>query len=137
MNIKRWIALALIATLLIAALGFISYRVLASANTSGTSQDCTPEVQENESSEAPDTAEDATDDCNQEGEDENGGQAAPAGNYITAEEAQAIAEGANPGATALHVEFEREGGKEFWEVELDNGIEVMVDATSGQILGTE
>jgi len=64
-------------------------------------------------------------------------EVAPAGLNITADEAQAIVEIANPGTTTLNVEFDREGGTSIWEVELENGLEVKVDASSGFIMLTE
>ncbi|HJR80491.1 MAG TPA: PepSY domain-containing protein [Anaerolineales bacterium] len=62
---------------------------------------------------------------------------APANTAITADEARKIAEEANPGATALEVDFEREGGIDMWEVELSNNLEVELDANTGAILSTE
>jgi hypothetical protein len=56
---------------------------------------------------------------------------------ISAEEAMAVAEAANPGAKALEVELENENGVLVYEVEMDDGLEVMVDAANGNILGTE
>lgn len=56
---------------------------------------------------------------------------------VTAEAARAAAESANPGAKALEVESENENGTLVYEVELDNGLEVIVDATNGNILRTE
>lgn len=56
---------------------------------------------------------------------------------ITADEAKRIAAEANPGATALSVDFENEGGRDMWEVELSNNLEVELDANSGAILSTE
>jgi len=56
---------------------------------------------------------------------------------ISAEEAMAAAEAANPGAKALEVELENENGVLVYEVEMDDGLEVMVDAANGNILGTE
>ena len=64
-------------------------------------------------------------------------EVAPSSTGISAGQAQLIAEAANPGATTLNVEFDREGGKDIWEVELDNGLNVKVDANSGVILLTE
>ena len=56
---------------------------------------------------------------------------------ITADEARTAAEAANPGTKALEVELENENGTLVYEVGLDNGLEVMVDAANGNILGTE
>jgi len=64
-------------------------------------------------------------------------EVAPAGLGLTDVQAQAIVEEANPGASTLAVEFDRENGNDIWEVELDNGLDVKVDASSGQILQTE
>jgi uncharacterized membrane protein YkoI len=61
----------------------------------------------------------------------------PTNTGITADEAKKIAEEANPGATALSVDFDREGGHDLWEVELSNNVELEVDANSGAILATK
>ena len=61
----------------------------------------------------------------------------PPQDTITPEEAEAAALAANPGATAIEVELENENGAQVYEVELDNGLEVMVDANDGTVLGTE
>jgi uncharacterized membrane protein YkoI len=76
-------------------------------------------------------------DDGQEAVDDTGDEAVPASTGITADQAQTIAEAANPGAATLAVEFDRENGQDIWEVELDNGQDVKVDANSGQILLTE
>lgn len=62
---------------------------------------------------------------------------APTNTGITADEAKRLAEEANPGATALSVDFDHEGGHDMWEVELSNNAEVEVDANSGEILATK
>jgi hypothetical protein len=56
---------------------------------------------------------------------------------ITPEEAKAAALAANPGATVVKVGLERENGTLVYEVELDNGLEVEVDASDGTIVGTD
>jgi len=56
---------------------------------------------------------------------------------ITSEVARAAAEAGNPGTKALEVELENENGTLVYEIELDNGLEVIVDAANGKILGTE
>jgi uncharacterized membrane protein YkoI len=56
---------------------------------------------------------------------------------ITTDAARAAAEAGNPGTKALEVELENEHGTLVYEVELDNGLEVIVDAANGKILGTE
>ena len=62
---------------------------------------------------------------------------APPQATITPEDAEAAALAANPGATVIDVELENENGALVYEVELDNGLEVMVDASDGTVLGTE
>lgn len=62
---------------------------------------------------------------------------APPQGVIMPEEAKAAALAANPGTTAIEVELENENGALVYEVELDNGQEVMVDASDGTVLGSE
>jgi hypothetical protein len=79
-------------------------------------------------------------DANEASEAQGGDEAdevAPATTTVSADEAQAIVEAANPGTATLNVEFDRENGTDIWEVELDNGLDVKVDAGSGAILLTE
>jgi hypothetical protein len=90
---------------------------------------------ENEVEEA-DGVEDANEASEVDGVDE-ADEGTPTSLSVTAEEAQAIVEAANPGAAILNVEFDRENGKDIWEVELDNGLDVKVDTSSGVILLTE
>jgi uncharacterized membrane protein YkoI len=75
------------------------------------------------------------DDDDDEGEDES--PIPPNGVRLTPAQARAAAEAAFPGRTVREVELERENGRLFYEVELDNGLEVMVDPNTGAILGTE
>jgi uncharacterized membrane protein YkoI len=56
---------------------------------------------------------------------------------ITPEQAKAAALEANPGATVVKVELGNENSALVYEVELDNGLEVKVDAGNGAILSTE
>lgn len=89
---------------------------------------------ENEADEAGETeADDGQEDVTADTSDE----VAPASTGITADQAQTIAEEANASTTTLAVEFDRENGKSIWEVELANGLDVKVDASSGQIILTE
>ncbi len=44
---------------------------------------------------------------------------------------------ANPGRDVIGVSVEREDDKLAWEVELDNNLEVYVDANNGKIIKTE
>src|SRR5687767_13023305 len=136
MKINRWIALAAIALLVVGAMGFVSYRVFATTNPFQTAQNCDPDIEDGETAEAENSD---AEECEQQGEDEtdanegtedNGqdqsDETAPASTRISADEAQAIAE-----------EFDREGDKDIWEVELDNNFDVQVDANNGAILSTE
>lgn len=56
---------------------------------------------------------------------------------LTPDEAMAAAEDVSPGASATSVELEREGSIDVYEVQLDNGMEVEIDAATGEILETE
>jgi hypothetical protein len=56
---------------------------------------------------------------------------------ITPEQAKAAALAANPGATAVEVDLDRENGAQVYEVKLDNGLEMKVDAGNGAILSIE
>lgn len=59
---------------------------------------------------------------------------------ITREEAQAVAEAAFVGAKTLEIELDwmyENGGALIFEVELDNGIDVAVDAGNGDIIATK
>lgn len=56
---------------------------------------------------------------------------------ITAAEAEAAALAANPGATVLKTELDNENGYLVYSVELDNGMDVKVDAGNSAILATE
>jgi uncharacterized membrane protein YkoI len=60
-----------------------------------------------------------------------------ASSVITPEQAKAAALADNPGATAVGVDLDREDGVQVYEVKLDNGLEVQVDASDGTILGSE
>ena len=56
---------------------------------------------------------------------------------LTPDEAKAAAEAVSPGSAATGVSLEREGSKDVYEVQLDNGMEVELDAATGEILETE
>ena len=53
---------------------------------------------------------------------------------ITADQAKAAALQAHPGTTALKVELDNENGALVYSVELDNGMDVKVDAGNGAVL---
>jgi len=56
---------------------------------------------------------------------------------ITAGEAKAAVLDAYPGTSAVEVELESENGAPVYEVELNNRLEVAVDADTGAVLGPE
>lgn len=56
---------------------------------------------------------------------------------ISAGEAKAAAEAANPGAKAVKVELDNENGVLVYSVALDNGLDVKIDAGDASVLHTE
>jgi uncharacterized membrane protein YkoI len=110
MKINRWIALAVIALLVIGAMGAIVYK--AYAQTSTKDNDGASESQDNSAAL----------------QDQAG---------ITGEEAEAIALDQYPGAKVLGTELENEGDVLLYSIELDNGAEVEVDANNGTVLPNE
>jgi len=83
-----------------------------------------------------DAAEDE-DDGDDADEPEGVDEVAPAHTGISASDARTIALEAYPDATVLEIEFDREGGVDLFEAELDDGIDVKIDAATGAIIGTE
>ena len=67
------------------------------------------------------------------------GAASPASSQaaITPEQAQEAVLAANPGTSVVGVDQDTENGSLVYQVTLDNGLEVQVDAGSGEILGTD
>ncbi|MEO6457230.1 MAG: PepSY domain-containing protein [Chloroflexia bacterium] len=117
MKIKRSLTLAAITLLLAGALGLFGYRAFAqSEQPAALNWSAAGQIED---------------------KDDKGDGVIPAGIPITANQAQATAEKANPGTATIAVEFDREGGKDIWEVELNNGLDVQVDANSGDIILTE
>lgn len=150
MKINRFVALALIALLVVGAMGAISYKVFAqggvlhNVRTAFQAQDCGQD-------EAGDTEEQSTNDTdniveqcgdqNAPDEQESGGEedteTAPSGTpAITADQAQTTALAMHPG-TVLKVELDEENGKLVYGVEFEGGVDVKVDAMTGEVLGTE
>jgi len=156
MKINRFVALLAIAVLIVGVMGVISSRTFAQGGTNPGSSDCGADTEDDDSVEAaesgPDT-DDIQDECgNQSGDDtedvdgtdteEDADKAGevdtpPADTAISADQAQAAAEKANPGVKVLGVEYENNGGVGVWEVELENGQDVVVDASSGALLPLE
>ena len=157
MKINRFFALAVIALLVVGAMGAISLKVFANSNpapatqTSVQAQDCpqdqadgtevqdggpdTDNIEEQCGDQnAPDTAEAQG---GEEAKSADGQEAAPSGTpAITAEQAQAAALAAHPG-TVVKTELDDENGQLIYSVELDGGVDVKVDAMTGAVLGTE
>jgi len=151
MKVNRWIALAAIAVVVVAAMSVVSVRAFAWINPSPAAQDCAADTGSGEANEAAETEDGNMEECDQPGEAaaaeaneaaEGNGQdqsdeTAPANIGITSDEARVIVEAAHPGAATLAIEFDREGGRDIWEVELDNGLDVQVDANTGVIFHSE
>jgi uncharacterized membrane protein YkoI len=55
---------------------------------------------------------------------------------ISASDAEAVALAANPGASIVENDLEKENGILVYSIELNNGIDVAVDASTGEILQT-
>jgi hypothetical protein len=68
---------------------------------------------------------------------QSGTPPAPSQATITPEEAKDAALAANPGTAVVQVDLDDEGDAPVYEVELDSGLDVKVDANSGAVLGTE
>lgn len=163
MKINRFVAMAAIALLIIAGMGAVATGSFAknSHAPAAQSQDC--DQQDDDSAEVQDAAD--TDDvelqCGEQNEadDEDGEEAVgsdidnieeevgdqneadeesapietPA---ITAEDAQATAMSAYTG-TIVQTELDDEDGQLVYSVEFDGGVDVKVDALTGEVLGTE
>ena len=110
MKINKWIALAVIALLVVVAMGAITYTTFAQGP--GTNGDDASESSDNGAALQ--------------------GQAA-----ITQEEAEAIALTQYPGAKVVSAELENEGGLLLYSFDFDNGVEVEVDANTGVVLLAE
>jgi uncharacterized membrane protein YkoI len=138
---RKWLIGGGIAGVLVVAL------LVGSLAMTAFAQDPTPPAQTEEQADT-DTGPDEqlpsydssirVDDAQYEGTSEADEEAALAGLVtITPEQAKAAALEANPGATVVKMELGNENGALVYEVELDNGLEVKVDAGNGAILSTE
>jgi uncharacterized membrane protein YkoI len=129
MKINKFIVtIVLLLGLLVGSLGagvFLSQWYL-SANAA-------PPAQEDDTDDAGDVEDDDTNEPDDADED----SVSPDQAGITADQAKAAAEAANSGAKALEADLENENGALIYEVELDNGLEVQVDANNGNILGAD
>ena len=113
MKKPRFVALALIVVLAVGALALFAYRTFA--------QDAALD-------------DDGGTEAGNSDADSGAGLAEQAA--ITAEDAEEAVLAAYPGARVLESELEKEGGRVVYSVELDNGLEVSVDARDGTILST-
>jgi len=153
MKISRLIALAVIALLVVGAMGIVTARGMAVKAAS--------HAQQAQSTAAPDTDnvdeqvgnQDNTDTGagvqdesqapgGQEGDKESSGsetdQPVPQGQAkITPEQANQAALAANPGGTILKTDLDDENGALVYTVEFTGGLEVKVDAMTGTVLKTE
>ena len=162
MKINRFLALAAIALLVVAVMGFVSMRASAQGHDpvapagAGVEDDDTAEAaetgpdvddveeQSGQQNEANDEAEDLdngqveneADDVSEAGV-EGGVEDAPSGTpSITAEAAQQAAEAYLNAGTATQVELDDENGTLVYSVEIGSS-DVMVDAMTGAVLGVE
>ncbi len=153
MKINRFIVLAVIALLVVGAMGFVTARGLAFVSASLQKQAQVTEAPDTDNIEEQDGDQNEAEngpeveDRDQAGESQDQENEGPDGDpdqaalqpqaRITAEQAQQAALAANPGATVLETELDNETGALIYSVELDNGQSVEVDAGTGQILKTE
>jgi uncharacterized membrane protein YkoI len=162
MKINRFVGLAAIALLVVAAMGFVSMRVSAqshdpvapagayvedddTAEAAETGPDVDDvEEQSGQQNEANDEAQDLDNgQVENEGDDvseagvEGGVEDAPTGTpSITAEAAQQAAEAYVNAGTATQVELDDENGTLVYSVEIGSS-DVKVDAMTGAVLGVE
>ncbi len=111
MKISRFLALSIIALLVVGAMGIVTFRSFAQTTARAVQQVDT-------------------------GDGEEEGAHLQGQTSISAAEAEAAALAANPGAKVMEVELEKERGIVVYSVELSNGLEVNVDANSGVILNS-
>ena len=153
MKINRFIALAIIALLIVGAMGFISYKVFAQVPTPPTqAPDCSQ--QDDNSAEvkgAPDADnvdlqcgdQNAPDGQEAKGvesldvESADGQESAPQGTpAISADQAQQAALAVHSG-TVVKTELDNENSKLVYSVEFNDGADVKVDAMNGAVLSME
>ncbi len=150
MKINRFVALALIALLVVGAMGAISYKVFAQGDvlhnvrTALQAPDCGQDETndtEEQSGNDTDNIEEQCGDQNapdeQAAESKEDTETAPVGTpAITADQAQTAALVVHPG-TVHAVELDDENGKLVYGVEFEGGVDVKVDAMTGEVVGTE
>ena len=163
MRIKRFVALAVIALLVVGAMGAIAARALAQPSyptaqgqataapddeeaVGADTDDVEEQVGDQNEADDEEAVEADTDDVEEQVGDQNEADAetgdneqdaVPAGTpAITAEQAQAAAEAYLNAGTATQVELDDEDGQLVYSVEF-GGTEVKVDAMTGAVLGVE
>lgn len=99
------------------------------ANEAGEKDETNEGSEANEANEANEAAETETGEQN-----EQDGAVPKDWTGLTLDEAKAVAEAANPGTAVKDAEFEQESGTVVFEVELDNGVELVIDAVTGDII---
>jgi uncharacterized membrane protein YkoI len=153
MKTNRFVAFGVVALLVLSGLGFVSVRALGHGSTpqgrpaQATQALDTDSIEEQvgdqtESDTAVDVeqGEESTTDqesVSPETDSETDQAALQAQAKITTEAAQQTALEANPGATVLKSELDDENGTLVYSLQLSNGLEVKVDASTGQILKSE
>jgi len=151
MKIKRFLALAVIALIVVAGMGAVATRTYAKTLAAPAVQTAPCDQQDDEDAtaqNAPDTdnveeqcgdqnASDNGTEAEAESPGEDGVDAAPSGNSaISAEEAKAAAMNAQSG-TVVQTELDDENGQLVYSVEFDGGADVKVDAMTGLVLTIE
>lgn len=99
------------------------------ANEAGEKDETNEGSEANEANEANEAAETETGEQN-----EQDGAVPKDWTGLTLDEAKAVAEAANPGTAVKDAEFEQESGTAVFEIELDNGVELVIDAVTGDII---
>lgn len=151
MRINRFIALAALALLVVAATGAISYHAFAATDATVPAQQQNCDQEDDDSAEVSDAVD--TDDvelqCGEQVEDGEPDGAEGAGSpeseaaeaaalqsqaAISAADAESAALTANPSASVVKTELDDENGIVIYSVELSNGADVKVDASNGTIL---
>ena len=147
MKINRFIALAAIALLIVGAMGVIATHSFAKGASApvAQSQDCSQDHADGaEVQDAPDTdnvelqcGDQNVPDGQESVSEAESAETAPTGTpAITAEQARTAALTVRSG-TVLKTELDDENGQLIYSVEFDGGVDVKVDAMTGDVLGTE
>ena len=160
MKINRFLALAAIAMLVVAAMGFVSAQSYAqtvtppapttvqadqpdqpdqpaAVNGSSTNTEAATETDSGANDQTPSYTGSITVTDTAGLSEANEATALAGQAKITIEQAKAAALAANPGATVVKAELDNENGALVYSVELSTGADVKVDAGNGAILHTD